>query len=162
ALDGSYITAEDVGTSSRDMVTIAHETRHVVGLPRVHGGSGDPSPFTAAGVLVAMRASAQRRLGSSDLDGRRIAIVGCGRAGGAATNQLADEALADTLAGRDILYAPDFIANAGGLMNVALDLHGYDEDLAHRQVEGIREVMERIYAAAEAEDITPLAAAYVV
>ena len=44
ALDGSYITAEDVGTSARDMVTVAEGTRFVTGLPFVHGGSGDPSP----------------------------------------------------------------------------------------------------------------------
>ena len=52
ALDGRYITAEDVGTSSRDMSVIAQRTRHVAGLARGRGGSGDPSPFTALGVAV--------------------------------------------------------------------------------------------------------------
>src|SRR5258706_2776076 len=56
ALDGSYITAEDVGTSARDMVTIAERTEHVTGLPAVQGGSGDPSAFTAHGVAAGMRA----------------------------------------------------------------------------------------------------------
>src|SRR5947209_3315824 len=56
ALEGTYITAEDVGTSARDMVTIAERTAHVTGLPAVHGGSGDPSAFTAQGVEAAMRA----------------------------------------------------------------------------------------------------------
>jgi leucine dehydrogenase len=52
-LEGAYITAEDVGTSSRDMVVIAEHTKHVTGLPRGRGGSGDPSPFTAIGVQAA-------------------------------------------------------------------------------------------------------------
>ena len=56
ALEGRYITAEDVGTSSRDMRVIAQRTAHVAGLPRRQGGSGDPSPFTALGVESAIRA----------------------------------------------------------------------------------------------------------
>ena len=57
-LDGRYITAEDVGTSSRDMSAIATRTRFVAGLARRRGGSGDPSPWTALGVEAAIRASA--------------------------------------------------------------------------------------------------------
>src|SRR5437763_1676910 len=81
ALDGSYITAEDVGTNARDMVTIAEHTRFVTGLPTVHGGSGDPSPHTAAGVVAAMRACCAARLDGPDLEGRTVAVVGCGRVG---------------------------------------------------------------------------------
>ena len=55
SLAGRYITAEDVGTSSRDMRVIAQRTAHVAGLPRRLGGSGDPSPFTALGVESAIR-----------------------------------------------------------------------------------------------------------
>ena len=55
-LDGRYVTAEDVGTSARDMAVLAEGTKHVTGLARSKGGSGDPSPFTAQGVEAAMRA----------------------------------------------------------------------------------------------------------
>ena len=235
ALDGSYITAEDVGTSARDMVDIARGTRFVTGLPAVHGGSGDPSPFTALGVEAAIRACSAERWGSRELTDRRIAVVGCGRVGeqlarrlavagaqlllsdidarkralarelgadwaepeeavlvdvdvlapcalggvideaslpalrcavvcGSANNQLADDRQADRLAARDILYAPDFIANAGGLMNVALELDGagYDEARARARVTGIEAVMGRILDTARRRGMTPLAAALAV
>ena len=58
SLGGSYITAEDVGTSTEDMVEIATRTAHVTGMPAERGGAGDPSPFTAVGVQAAMRAAA--------------------------------------------------------------------------------------------------------
>src|SRR5947208_14404805 len=74
-LEGAYYTAEDVGTSSRDMTTIAKQTKHVTGLPRSSGGSGDPSPFTALGVQAAMRASCERVFGSPSLKGRTVAII---------------------------------------------------------------------------------------
>src|SRR5436190_6554149 len=70
-LEGAYYTAEDVGTSSRDMTVISDRTKYVTGLPRGRGGSGDPSPFTAIGVQAAMRASAQRVFGSTSPKGRR-------------------------------------------------------------------------------------------
>jgi len=222
-----------VGTSARDMVTVAQGTRFVTGLPAVHGGSGDPSPFTALGVEAAIRACVAARFGSRDLDGCRIAVVGCGRVGeqlarrlaaagawlllsdidegkrrlaaelpgaewarpeaalradldvlapcalggvidegvadglrsaivcGSANNQLADDRLADRLASRGVLYAPDFIVNAGGLINVGLELDpgGYDEARARTRVTGIEQVMARILAAARTQGITPLRAA---
>jgi hypothetical protein len=82
ALGGSYITAEDVGTSARDMQLIASVTRHVTGLSRRHGGSGDPSPWTALGVETAIRVCCERVFGSPSLDGRTIAISGLGNVGG--------------------------------------------------------------------------------
>src|SRR5215207_9809648 len=65
ALDGRYVTAEDVGTSAEDMATLATASRHVSGLTREQGGSGDPSPFTAQGVEAAMRACVDRRFPGS-------------------------------------------------------------------------------------------------
>ncbi len=232
ALDGSYITAEDVGTSARDMVDVAEGTRFVTGLPAVHGGSGDPSPFTALGVEAAIRACATERWGTRDLRGRRIAVVGCGRVGeqlarrlaaagaqlllsdinpakrgvaeelgaewaapedalfaeadvlapcalggviddltvvavrapvicGSANNQLADDHLAERLAARDVLYAPDFIANAGGLINVGLEVSpdGYDAALARERVTAIEGVMGRVFETARRRGTTPLGAA---
>jgi leucine dehydrogenase len=233
-LEGAYYTAEDVGTSSRDMTVIAERTKWVTGLPRARGGSGDPSPFTALGVEAAMRASCQRAFGSSKLKGRTISVIGAGRVGsrvarllsragakvlladidesrksvarelantrwtdpssaltadvdivapcalggvidshnvellrtpiicGAANNQLAHDGVADDLAAHGILYAPDFIANAGGLINVAteLDPEGYDAGRTRRRAKGIEETMDQIYDEAERGDTTPLTAAY--
>jgi leucine dehydrogenase len=233
-LEGAYWTAEDVGTSSRDMSAIAKRTRYVTGLPRRGGGSGDPSPFTALGVEAAMRASCLRTFGSASLKGRTIAIIGAGRVGsrlarlvtkagakllladiddgkralarelkntrwtdpssallaevdivapcalggaideynvsrlrcgivcGSANNQLAHDGLGEDMAGQGILYAPDFIANAGGLINVAteLDPEGYDPARTKRRVLGIEETMERIYDEAGSLGVPPVAAAY--
>ncbi len=230
SLGGRYITAEDVGTSSRDMRVIAERTRHVAGLPRRRGGSGDPSPFTALGVESAIRACCERVFGSSSLRGRTAAVVGlghvgsrlakrCARAGanlvlsdidprkrslaeelgagwapperalevevdvlapcalggvldhstvprlrcpiiaGAANNQLASESVADLLAERKILWAPDFVANAGGIINIAEELHGYDAAAARRRVRRIGEIVLDIFDRAEAAGTTPLSAA---
>jgi leucine dehydrogenase len=230
-LEGRYITAEDVGTSARDMAVMAEATKHVTGLARSQGGSGDPSPFTAHGVEAAMRACCERRFGSRELRGRKVAIVGAGHVGaalakrlakagakllladidqskrelakelkarwtdpsaamlaevdvlapcalggvidqvnvgllrcrvvcGAANNQLAHEGLADDLAGRGILYAPDFIANAGGLINISVELEGYDAKVARERVAAIEHTVAEIVDDAEAAGSTPLAAAY--
>jgi leucine dehydrogenase len=232
-LEGAYYTAEDVGTSSRDMTVIADRTKYVTGLPRGRGGSGDPSPFTAIGVVASMRSSCQRVYGSTSLKGKSVAVIGAGRVGervarllhkegaklvvadideskkalakelkggwsdpttallaevdivapcalggmvnghsvqrlrceivcGSANNQLAHDGLAEDLAARGILYAPDFIANAGGLINVAteLDPEGYDAARTKRRALGIEETMDHIYDEAERSDTTPLATAY--
>jgi len=230
AVGGRYITAEDVGTSSRDMRVITERTRHVVGLARDRGGSGDPSPFTALGVEIAIRACCERVFGSPDLQGRSLCVVGlghvgsrvaklCARAGaklaladvdgtkrvlaerlgarwvaaeralempfdvlvpcalggifddetvpmlqckviaGAANNQLADDGVADLLAARGVLWAPDFVVNAGGLINVAEELHGYDPSAVRRRVRGIATTLRQIFADADAIGATPLTAA---
>ena len=231
ALAGAYITAEDVGTSSRDMTVIARATRHVSGLARSRGGSGDPSPFTALGVQAALLASCERVFGDTSLKGRSVAVVGLGHVGlrlarllgrrgatllvadiderkraeavrlgarwaapdralgaevdvlapcalggvlndetvprlqapviaGAANNQLADDSIADRLAQRGILWAPDFVANAGGIINISVELRpeGYDPALARRRVQGIGDTLRAIYDAA-AGGMTPLTAA---
>jgi leucine dehydrogenase len=231
AVDGAYITAEDVGTSSRDMTVIAGVTNHVSGLARSRGGSGDPSPWTALGVQAAILASCERAFGDASLKGRTIAIVGLGSVGlrlarlvarrgaklvvadiderkrdeaerlgarwtapdkaltaqadvlapcalggvlnedtipqlqapviaGAANNQLADDAVADLLAARDILWAPDFVANGGGIINIAVELEpgGYDPKVARKRVQGVGDTLRAIYDAA-AGGITPLTAA---
>src|SRR5881394_4629459 len=78
SLGGRYITAEDVGTSTKDMDYVHMETGHVAGLA---GKSGDPSPVTAHGVFRAVQASANRKWGSDSLDGKTVAIQGCGSVG---------------------------------------------------------------------------------
>lgn len=78
SLGGKYITAEDVGTSTQDMTWVSMETKHVVGLP---GKSGDPSPVTAYGVYVGMKAAAKEQFGTDALKGRKIAVQGVGHVG---------------------------------------------------------------------------------
>lgn len=230
-LDGAYITAEDVGTDSADMVAISHVTPHVVGLPAALGGSGDPSPFTAAGVHAAIRACLRHVFGAPSVAERSVAVLGCGHVGehlarelaaagaqllladvdiskrslaeelagarwvtpqealtaavdvlapcalgdvidregvaalrcaivcGAANNQLADGSIAERLHARGILYAPDFIVNAGGLINVSLELGEYDAALAARRTARIEAVFDALLAEAAAAGTTPLEAA---
>jgi leucine dehydrogenase len=231
SLSGRYITAEDVGTSARDMTIIAHGTQYVSGLARARGGSGDPSPYTALGVEAAVLASVERALGTTSLRGRSAAVVGLGHVGlrvarllakrgakllvsdidarkrdearrlgarwatpekallapvdvlapcalggvfddesvaalqapvvaGAANNQLADESVADLLDRRGVLWAPDFVANAGGIINISVELEpgGYDARVARRRVRGIGDTLRSIYDMA-AGGLTPLGAA---
>ena len=87
-------------------------------------------------------------------DELRCAVV-CG----AANNQLTSDEVADRLAARGILYAPDFIVNSGGLINVALELTGYDRELALDRADDIQSVLAGILARAEQAAVTPLAAA---
>ena len=230
ALGGSYITAEDVGVSSRDMPVIAQRTKHVAGLSRSRGGGGDPSPLTALGVEHAIRACCQWQYSSASLRGRTICILGlghvgsrvarrCARAGarlivtdvdeskrhlaeqlgarwvssqralearadvlvpcalggifdedtvprlrcpiiaGAANNQLADDGIADLLLERGILWAPDFVVNAGGRINIAVELAGYEASAARTRVRRIADTLREMFEDARASGVTPLAAA---
>jgi leucine dehydrogenase len=73
-LGGRYIVAEDVGTSTEDANFIRVETSHVVGVDVTRGGSGDPSPLTALGVLQGMRACVEEVYGTTSLEGRVVAV----------------------------------------------------------------------------------------
>jgi len=231
-LSGRYITAEDVGTTVRDMEWVRAETDHVVGIGRALGGSGDPSPFTALGVLVGMQAALAERTGSDSLDGKVVTIQGVGHVGyhlvkqvtrrggraiiadidqenlrivksdfpeaevvdpeaiydvecdvyapcalgatvndetlprlrcsivaGSANNVLGEDRHANMLAQRDILYAPDYVVNAGGLINVANEIEGYNHDRSIQQVEKIYDITNEIFRIATTEGITTLKAA---
>nr|MBP6532103.1 Glu/Leu/Phe/Val dehydrogenase [Bacteroidia bacterium] len=81
SLNGKYITAEDVGTSTEDMVNVSKSTKHVTGLPESMGGGGDPSPVTAYGVFMGMKASAKQKWGIDNLKGKKIALQGVGHVG---------------------------------------------------------------------------------
>jgi leucine dehydrogenase len=89
-----------------------------------------------------------------------VAALRCALVCGSANNQLADDSLAEALAARDILYAPDFIANAGGLINVYRELRGYSPERARELVTGIEVTTTHILETAEEREITPLRAAY--
>ncbi len=81
SLNGKYITAEDVGMSTVDMDYIAMETKHVTGLAENRGGSGDPSPFTALGTYMGMKAAAKKMYGSDSLEGKKVSVQGAGHVG---------------------------------------------------------------------------------
>jgi valine dehydrogenase (NAD+) len=90
ALDGAYITAEDIGTTTADMDHMAGFSRFVVGRSVSNGGGGDPSPVTAETVFQAMRRGLAAATGSEDFDGRRVGVVGLGKVGSALAANLAE------------------------------------------------------------------------
>ncbi|HMG70767.1 MAG TPA: Glu/Leu/Phe/Val dehydrogenase [Gemmatimonadaceae bacterium] len=228
SLGGRYITAEDVGTSTKDMAYVQMETKHVAGLA---GKSGDPSPVTAHGVFRAVQASANRKWGSDSLEGKTIAVQGCGSVGsylagelheagaklivsdidaakvarvskatgakivegdaifsvdadifspcalggiindktipklkvqivaGGANNQLLEERHGDELERRGILYAPDYVANAGGVINVFGEVAGWDAQRALDEADNIYDTILKVFDIAEAKHIPTYEAA---
>ncbi|MFP5322519.1 MAG: Glu/Leu/Phe/Val dehydrogenase dimerization domain-containing protein [Acidimicrobiia bacterium] len=235
-LAGRYLTAEDVGTTQADMDLIRRETPHVTGVSPSLGGSGDPSPATAWGVLWAMRAAAEVRWGGPDLSGRHVVVSGVGKVGralvehllddgasvtiadisdvavravldahpdagdrlravdpadahavecdvlapcalgavldertipqlrcevvaGSANNQLAEPDDDHRLAERDVLYVPDYVANAGGVINIAEEPAGYDHDRAYARIAGIHDTVLAVLDRARREGVPPGVAA---
>ena len=228
SLSGKYITAEDVNISVKDVELMMKETRHVVGLSEGNGGSGDPSPVTAYGVYVGIKASLKYKTGSESLANKTILIQGIGKVGeslaellhtdgaklvlfdidrervkrvaqrtnaavisdendvvstpcdiyapcalgaglnpktipqlncsivaGAANNQLLDEKRdGQALKERGILYAPDFLINAGGLINVSNERIGYNAQRARQQTEGIYDALLQVLHLADQENST--------
>jgi leucine dehydrogenase len=96
-LGGSYISAEDMGTSVTDMMHIRASTAHVTGIDPKSGGGGDPSPWTAKGVFGAIRVACERKFGTADLTGRRVAVQGVGHVGGYLTGRLVKAGAAVTV-----------------------------------------------------------------
>ncbi|WP_309066836.1 Glu/Leu/Phe/Val dehydrogenase family protein [Microbacterium sp.] len=90
-LGGLYRTAEDVGSTTDDMLVVSERTQHVVGLPSAVGGSGEPAGPTSLGVHASLQAVLERLTGSPDAAGRRIIISGLGQVGGRLASRLADE-----------------------------------------------------------------------
>lgn len=231
SLNGRYITAEDVGIDVNDMEYVLKETEYVTGVHQVHGGSGDPSPFTAYGTLQGLRAALQVCFGDEDVGKRSYAVQGAGHVGmefikllreqgakvfvtdinpelvrvavdehgctavgldeiydvdadvyspcalggtvnaatltrlkckvicGAANNQLASDAIGEEVDKRGILYAPDYAVNAGGLMNVSLEIDGYNRERAMRMTRTIYYNLGKIFRIARAEGIPTYRAA---
>ncbi len=90
-LAGRYITAEDVGTSVQDMEYVRMETKYVTGIDKALGGSGDPSPFTAYGVYVGMKAAMKELTGSDSLANKTVAVQGAGNVAKYVCNHLAKD-----------------------------------------------------------------------
>ncbi|MCL1996291.1 MAG: leucine dehydrogenase [Defluviitaleaceae bacterium] len=212
-MNGRYITAEDVGTSTQDMVYINMETNHVVGLP---GRSGDPSPYTALGVYNSMLACCKHLYGKKSVEGKTVAVQGLGNVGyylckhlkegganlivtdihkdrvqrvvdefgakaiapdeiysvecdiyapcamgatindetipklkcsivcGGANNVLREAKIhGKALSEKSIIYAPDYLANAGGVINVSFEKldGGYNEEASLRDINYIYDRM---------------------
>ena len=115
----------------------------------------DPREATQSQCDVLALCALGGAISATNVDRLRCEVI-CG----SANNQLADESLAERLAERGILFAPDFIANAGGLINVYREIAGYDGAQAVKLALGIERTMRSILSAAEARGITPLAAAH--
>lgn len=230
-LAGRFITAEDVGTDVKDMEYVRMETKYVTGISKALGGSGDPSPVTAYGVYVGLKACAHAKWETDSLRGRKVAVQGSGNVArylcehlynegaeiyvtdiveakikkmletvkahvvkpdeiydvdadifapsalgavindqtiprfkfkiiaGCANNQLEDEDRhGQILLEKGILYAPDYVINAGGLINVANEIEGYRQDRAMKQAEGIYDVLSKIIEISASENIPTHAA----
>ena len=93
------------------------------------------------------------------LDDETVPRLRCRIIAGAANNQLADDRMAELLAARQILWAPDFVVNAGGIINIVEELDGYDPAAARRRVRGITDTLREIFDTPSRPARTPLAAA---
>ncbi len=226
SLNGRYITAEDVNIGVEDIEHIFTETSNAVGVAKTHGGSGNPSPYTARGVFKGMEASCAKVYGDRSLNGKVVALQGAGSVGrflgeylhkngakvfftdineknielfkqacpsaefigveeiydvdcdiyapcalgatvndntidrlkckivaGAANNQLAEPRHGDILRKKDILYAPDYLINAGGLMNVSIEFEGWSDNKATRMVDTIYDTTMKIFKISDEQNI---------
>lgn len=232
SLSGKYITAEDVGMTTEDMDTVREVTPYVTGISQEKGGAGNPSPITAYGVFMGIKAAAKFKYGSDDLENKVIYVEGIGNVGetiveyltqegakvfiadinqdrlehvstkygahiykgsdlhaekmdiyapcalgatinditinklqasiiaGAANNQLADENRHGVmLQQKGIVYAPDFLINAGGIINVFAELEGYDRSEIMRKTENIYTTTIEILNRAQENNLTTHVAA---
>lgn len=233
SLSGKYITAEDVGMETKDMDIVREVTKYVAGISVEKGGSGNPSPVTAYGVFVGMKAAAKYKFGSDNLAGKKVLVQGIGHVGevlvqhltesgaivtitdineervhqigakygakiftgddlyaadvdiyapcalgatindatidkikakiiaGAANNQLANESIhGQLLKDKGILYAPDFLINAGGVINVYSELVNWSREQVMQKTENIYNTALEIFTYAETKNITTHQAAF--
>ncbi|MBT8286777.1 MAG: Glu/Leu/Phe/Val dehydrogenase [Flavobacteriaceae bacterium] len=227
SLGGTYYTAEDVGMETADMDLIREVTPYVTGISEEKGGAGNPSPVTAYGVYMGMKAASKYHYGTDNLNDRRILVQGIGHVGevlvdlvskegahviiddinedrlknvseaygceifkgsdiysasydiyapcalgatinddsiyklqakviaGAANNQLAsEEKHGHILKERGIIYAPDFLINAGGIINVYAELEGYGKKEIKEKTENIYNTTLEILTKAERHGLT--------
>ncbi len=226
SLSGKYITAEDVGMTTEDMDTVREVTPYVTGISESKGGAGNPSPITAYGVFMGMKAAAKFKFGSDVLEDKHIYVQGIGHVGealvehlvnegakvtiadisqerlervrskynvtiyggqdlyeeemdiyapcalgatinddtilklkakiiaGAANNQLAEDRHGKMLQDLGIVYAPDFLINAGGIINVYAELENYGRQEIIRKTENIYNTTLEILKRAKDKGIT--------
>jgi valine dehydrogenase (NAD+) len=189
SLGGRYVTACDVGTYPADMAIVARETRWATGADPVEGGSGDSGVLTAYGTFVGLQACAEEVWKSPSLHGKHVAIQGAGKVGrrlaayvhalgavlndetigelqcrvvaGAANNQLAESRHGEALQDAGVLYAPDYVINAGGVIQVADELHpdGYSEERARARTAAVGDRLRTVFALARRDGVTTAVAA---
>jgi leucine dehydrogenase len=224
ALDGQFYTGEDVGFTLADADFLRTRTSNVTGT--TIGGSGNPSPVTAHGVFLGLKAALAHRTGSERLPGIRVAVQGLGSVGwslcqklhaegalltvadidatkvakakdafdatfvaperiveaeadifapcalgnaitqasipalkativaGSANNQLETHDCAKLLMQRGVLYTPDYVINAGGMINVAAELApgGYDRNAAMARVSKVPATLRSVFRRSDAEN----------
>ncbi len=131
ALNGRYVTAQDVGMSEADIVSLSAHTQHVAGLPATDPASagGDPGPSTAVGVFLGIKAAAKQRFGAASMAGLHVAVQGLGSVGGGVARQLAAEGakltIADVDAGRAVKMGEELGATVvapDAIMDLACDI----------------------------------------
>jgi leucine dehydrogenase len=91
SLSGKYITAEDVGMETSDMDLVRSVTPHVTGISESLGGAGNPSPITAYGVYMGMKAAAKFQFGTDNLEGKKVVVQGIGHVGETLVDYLTKE-----------------------------------------------------------------------
>jgi leucine dehydrogenase len=91
SLSGRYITAEDVGMETADMDIVRDVTPYVTGISEARGGAGNPSPITAYGVFMGMKAAAKYKFGSELLEDKVVYVQGIGHVGEALVEHLSNE-----------------------------------------------------------------------
>ena len=149
SLGGAYVTAEDVGMSVADMVEIARATRHVSGLPAAGDKvGGNPSPLTALGVYLGIKAAIRERLGADSASGVRVAVQGVGSVGAGVARRLAAEGAVLTLADVDLARAKALaeelgadLADSAAIMEVEADVlspNALGAILTERSIEKLR------------------------
>ncbi len=227
SLSGKYITAEDVGMETSDMDLVREVTPYVTGISESKGGAGNPSPITAFGVFMGMKAAAKFKFGTDILEDKTVFVQGIGHVGeslvehlvnegarvviadineerlqevsskygatiytgndiysepmdiyapcalgatvnddtiyklkaqviaGAANNQLAiEDKHGAILQKRGIVYAPDFLINAGGIINVYAELENYGKQEIIRKTENIYNTTLQILEKAQDNNVT--------
>ncbi|MBY6185611.1 amino acid dehydrogenase [Marinobacter hydrocarbonoclasticus] len=217
SLGGRYYSAEDVGITTADIMIAHQETPYMAGL---EGKSGDPSPYTALGTFLGIKAAVKHQRGIDSLEGIKVAVQGLGHVGfhlcrhlheagaklvvcdlsesqlerartefgaevveldaiyrqdvdvyapcalgatindntipqlkativaGCANNQLAEPRHGEILKEKGILYAPDYVINAGGIINVSFE-RDYNPDKAEAKVRKIYDTLLDIFVEAD-------------
>lgn len=221
SLGGKYITAEDVNIRTHDIELVATQTRYVAGT---EGKAGDPSPHTALGTYLGLKAAAKHQFGSDDVKGLKVAIQGLGSVGyglakylakdgalltvcdvnqeavdravnelgatavgideiydvemdiyapcalgatvndanlerikakviaGSANNQLATPAHDKIVHDMGILYAPDYVINAGGVIHVCSEASSMSLEETAGRVRAIYDTLDRIFTRAKTDN----------
>jgi len=230
-LNGTYIAAEDSGTSVQDLLQMKTVSTHIAGVEKRLGidgqpSHGDPSLATAYGVYVGMKAAANYKLNSQSMRGLKVAIQGVGNVGfhlakylreagaelfvtdiyqqqvdravqdlgakavptneihqldvdvfapcamgaiindvtlpdikaaiiaGSANNQLLEASHGEVLREKGILYAPDYVINAGGIIDIYHEREGYCPDRSKTHIERITETLAEIFERADKEKVS--------